>query len=35
VCKDGNENIYNRLVKHGTDINKENEYGATPLFGAC
>jgi len=27
VCKDGNENIFNYLVKHGADINKVNNYG--------
>jgi len=30
-----NENIVKCLVEHGADINKENTYGATPLFNAC
>jgi len=35
ACKSKNEVIVKFLVKHGADINKEDEYGKTPLFYAC
>ncbi|ORX78571.1 hypothetical protein BCR32DRAFT_180827, partial [Anaeromyces robustus] len=37
ACRNGNENIVNYLIKHGADINRENEnsYGFTPLLITC
>jgi len=35
TCTNGNEEIIKYLVEHGADVNKENDYGVTPLFNAC
>jgi len=35
ACTKGNETIANFLIENGTDINKENKYGNTPLSLAC
>jgi len=33
--ENGNEAIVKCLVEHGANINKETDYGETPLFNAC
>ena len=35
ASSDGHKNIVKYLVEKGVDINKENEYGWTPLHKAC
>jgi len=35
ACKGGNENLVKYLVELGADVNKENKFNETPLYGAC
>jgi len=35
ACYYGNENVFFFLIRHGADINKEDNCGRTPLFWAC
>lgn len=31
ACKNNDQELIKKLVKRGTDINKENDYGVSPL----
>jgi len=35
ITKNHDENMVKNLLKQGTDINKEDDDGRTPLFNAC
>ncbi|ORX43942.1 ankyrin, partial [Piromyces finnis] len=35
ICKKGNTDLIQFLIRHGADINKKNRYGDTKLIKAC